>query len=62
MAERIIRKPELLKMLGVSYMTIYRLEKAGKFPKRVKLTTKAVGWRESEILHWLEMRYEFSGS
>ena len=35
---------------------IARLEKAGKFPKRVQLGSNRVGWVESEVLDWLEER------
>jgi prophage regulatory protein len=51
--ERIIRKPELHIMVGLSDPTIWRLEKAGKFPGRLRLGGSAVGWMESEILDWL---------
>ena len=35
---------------------IARLEKAGKFPKRVQLGPNRVGWVEREVLDWLEDR------
>lgn len=54
MADRIIRKPELLRIVGVSHPTIWRMEKAGKFPKRISLGKNSVGWLESEIKQWLE--------
>jgi len=32
---------------------IYRLEAELRFPKRVKIGTRAVGWLESEVQAWL---------
>lgn len=52
--DRIIRKPELLEMVGVSHPTVWRWEKAGKFPKRVSLGPNSSGWLESEINQWFE--------
>ena len=52
--ERIIRKPELFRKIPLSDPTVWRLEKAGRFPKRIKLGGNAVGWFESEIDAWLE--------
>ncbi len=39
---------------GISFcrMHIDRLEKAGKFPRRVKISDRAVGWIEAEIDAW----------
>ncbi|MDW3221304.1 MAG: AlpA family phage regulatory protein [Paracoccaceae bacterium] len=33
-----------------------RLEKAGKFPKRIRFGPNRVGWVEDEILEWLQPR------
>jgi prophage regulatory protein len=54
--QRIIRKPELLSMIGLSDPTIFRMEKAGRFPKRLRLGGNSCGWLESEILEWLADR------
>jgi len=54
--ERIIRKPELQIMVGLSDPTIWRLEKAGKFPGRLRLGGSAVGWMESEVMDWLKKK------
>ena len=53
---RIIRKPELMSKIGLSDATIYRMEKAGRFPKRMQLGGNSVGWVESEVLEWVESR------
>jgi hypothetical protein len=33
-----------------------RLEAEGKFPMRVKITNKSVGWIEGEVLAWIKGR------
>ena len=52
--ERLIRKSELILMLGISDATIWRMEKAGNFPGRIQLGGNSVAWFESEILDWLK--------
>jgi len=54
--ERIIRKPELLNMIGLSDPTVWRMEKDGKFPKRLRLGGNSCGWLISEINTWLADR------
>lgn len=54
MLDRFIRDAETVKVTGLSPTTIWRLEKAGKFPKKRKLSTNAVGRRESEVAEWID--------
>lgn len=54
--ERVIRKPELQQIVGLSDVTIYRMEKAGRFPRRIQLGGNSVGWLASEIKGWLGER------
>jgi prophage regulatory protein len=56
MSERIVRKPEAVKITGLSHVTLWRMERDGKFPKRIALGQKAVGWRLSDIEQWMETR------
>jgi prophage regulatory protein len=56
MAERVLRKEELLKKVGLSFGSIERKERAGEFPKRVRLGPQAVGWLESEVDEWIAER------
>lgn len=53
---RLIRKKELLEMTGLSQTTLWRWEKSGKFPARIRLSGKRVAWREDEIMDWIENR------
>ena len=51
---RILRKHEVIHRVGLSRMSIWRREKAGRFPQRVKLGPNSVGWVEAEIDAYLE--------
>jgi len=53
---RIIRKPQVTEITGLSPSTYRRLELVGQFPKRIKLSKAAVGWVESDVLAWVESR------
>lgn len=56
--KKIIRKKELLNMLGLSGPTIWRMEQAGKFPRRLRLGGNSCGWLVSEIDEWIASRAE----
>ena len=53
---KIIRPTQLANQLGVSKSTLWRLEKSGELPKRVTISERIVGWRESDIEEWLEKK------
>ena len=53
---KILRWAELQSVLGLSRMTIYRMEKAGEFPKRIQIGSSSVGWLEHEVKAWLDDR------
>jgi len=54
--DQIIRPRNLPAITGLSRTTTWRLERAGDFPKRIKLSVGAVGYRLSEIQAWLKAR------
>jgi prophage regulatory protein len=51
---RFLRFPQLKERCGIPYsrMHVDRLEKAGRFPKRIKLSDNLVVWDEAEIAAW----------
>lgn len=51
--DRIIDRAELREIVPASDMTIWRWERDGKFPKRIRLSPNKVGWRASEIKAWM---------
>jgi prophage regulatory protein len=53
---RILREPEVSYKTNMTREMIRRLENAGQFPKRIKLSKRAVGWIESEIDAWIEAK------
>ena len=53
---RVISRRELCEMIPYTPQHILRLEKAGKFPKRLKLGARRVGWLLSEIESWIAVR------
>lgn len=54
--DRFLREIELLKIVNLSRSTVWRLEKAGLFPKRKRIGVRAVGWSREEIQQWLASR------
>lgn len=50
---RLIRQRELCAIVGLSRWTINVREAEGRFPKRVKISSNAVGWYESDIAAWM---------
>ena len=55
---RFIDKHELQRRVPYSPMQIARLEKAGKFPGRVKLGKNRVAWVEAEVESWCQARVD----
>ena len=53
---RVIRKRELFKMIPLSDVTVWRMERKGEFPKRFTLGGRAVGWFADEIDEWLDSK------
>ena len=51
---RTIRIQTVLELTGLGRSTVYALVKTGRFPKPLRLGPRAVGWRLSDVLAWLE--------
>lgn len=52
----VIRRKELCQITGLSMTTLWRQEREGYFPARIRLTNHSVGWRRSDIEAWLSTR------
>ena len=52
----ILRIHDVVAVTRLSRSTIYRLIQAGKFPKPIKLTERASGWRYEAVEEWLNAR------
>ncbi len=53
---RLLRFNELQSLVGLSRSTIFRLEKANKFPRRIRLSSQSIAWAEDEVAAWLAER------
>jgi len=56
MTQVVLKRSEMLKLVGLGYTTCWRLEKAGQFPARVRLSVGRVGWLLSEVQDWIANR------
>ena len=53
-----LRLPQVCKVTGLCRSTIYQLETEERFPHRIKIGIRAVGWVEGEVQEWLASRIE----
>jgi predicted DNA-binding transcriptional regulator AlpA len=57
---RLIYKPELLRLIGVSYGSIFAWMRTGKFPLAREIgpggRSTRIAWVEREVLDWLAAR------
>lgn len=56
MQSKILRLPEVIKKTGLSRSTIYALMAQHKFPRRVSLGIRCIGWLEGEVDDWIDSR------
>lgn len=57
----LLRRHEVLRIIGVNAVTLWRWRKAGAFPAPVKVTRQTLSWRESDIANWLEAHRRVEG-
>ena len=50
----VIRRDEVLKLVPISVSGLYQKISDGHFPRPIKLGLRAVGWKKSEVLRYLE--------
>lgn len=62
MTDRILRRPEVERLTGLSRSTLYDYVAQGHFPRPVKLGPRAAGWKESAVNQWIEERTEAAGA
>ena len=54
---RLMRRREVLELLGVSHNTLYRwMDGAEQFPRPVKIGARATRWRSDEVEAWIARR------
>jgi prophage regulatory protein len=52
--DRILKRPEVEKLTGLSRSEIYRRLETKTFPTQVRLGPKAVGWKMSDLQKWID--------
>lgn len=53
---QIVRLPGVIMLTGLSRSSIYAFVKLGTFPAPIKLSTRAIGWRQDAITDWVNSR------
>ncbi len=56
----VLRLPQVIRVTGLCRSTIYQMEAEQRFPRRIKISTRAVGWLHAEVQAWLTNRVECS--
>jgi prophage regulatory protein len=59
-AIQILRLAQVCARTGLCRSMIYQLETEQRFPSRIKIGVRAVGWLEEEVQEWLTQRVEAS--
>lgn len=53
---KLLSKKQVRELTTLSFAQIDRLEKAGRFPKRIKLGQSRVAWLATDIEEWIQER------
>jgi predicted DNA-binding transcriptional regulator AlpA len=53
---RFLRFNDVTRRVGLSRSSLWRMERAGRFPQRHQLSANSVGWWEPDIDEWLANR------
>jgi prophage regulatory protein len=56
MTVKILRRPEVEKIVGLSRSTLYAMMAENTFPKPIKLGKRAIGWPDNVIAGWIDER------
>lgn len=54
--ERMLRLPDVCKIVGIKRDGIYKLIRQNRFPQSVKIGMRIVAWPESAIQKWIADR------
>jgi prophage regulatory protein len=53
---RLVRLQDVCRTTGLCRSMIYKMEAENRFPQRVRIGHRAVGWVESEVAQWVAER------
>ncbi|MFA0554490.1 helix-turn-helix transcriptional regulator [Vibrio sp. 10N.222.55.A1] len=59
-ADRLVREQERFHITSVSRSRAWYLEKEGLFPRRIKLGSRSVAWRLSELNQWVKNKEKWN--
>jgi len=52
----LLRRYQVERLVGLKKTAIYTMIKKGEFPKPVRLSDRAVAWKQEEIEEWIQSR------
>ena len=52
--DALLRFPDVAQLTGLSRSTVDRMERQGRFPRRVQLGPRAVAWKRSDVNAWMD--------
>ena len=53
LSTRLLRLDEVISIIGMKRSWILQKVKDGKFPKPLRLSPRAVAWRQSDVMEWI---------
>lgn len=53
---RLIRRSEVLRLVGLSKSTLYERIAAEDFPRPVRVSPRCVAWVEADVREWIDAR------
>ena len=56
--DRLIKESEVCRLTSLSPVTRWRLERAGQFPHRRRISPNRVAWSLNEVMSWLHEKKE----
>jgi len=59
-SDRIIRLKDVLIKTGLTRSTLYRKVASRTFPRQIAISTRCMGWRESDLNDWLKNPMAYS--
>ncbi|MCU7376166.1 AlpA family transcriptional regulator [Paucibacter sp. O1-1] len=54
--QALLRLPKVMNTTGLGRSTIYRMVAKKQFPRPIKISVRAVAWRQTDIADWIEAR------
>ena len=56
MSPKLLKRPEVERLVLLSRATLYRLMATGDFPRPVRLAQRSVAWRRADVEEWIDSR------